>query len=147
MSEDRLRDIDTLRERADLSYEEASALLERYDGDVVQALVELESQGRSKVQHTATGEDTRQQSHGDENGAAEKAASFVKKAFQTQVVVEKRDNKGDRERIANVSAPIAAGLLLAAPWFSIAAAGIAYATGFQLKLEKTEARKEAQQDA
>ena len=37
-----LEKLDILRERADLSYQEAKELLELCDGDVVQALIELE---------------------------------------------------------------------------------------------------------
>lgn len=41
-----LEDVETLRAKAHISYEEAVALLEKYDGDVAQALVELEKRGR-----------------------------------------------------------------------------------------------------
>lgn len=47
-----LEKLDILRERADLSYQEAKELLELCDGDVVQALIELEHRPKK----TTTGE-------------------------------------------------------------------------------------------
>ncbi len=41
-----LEDVETLRAKAHISYEEAVSLLEKYDGDVARALVELEKRGR-----------------------------------------------------------------------------------------------------
>jgi hypothetical protein len=41
-----LDDIETLRSKTGVGYEEAVALLEKYDGDIARALVELEKRGR-----------------------------------------------------------------------------------------------------
>ena len=38
-----LEDIETLRARSDVSYEEAVFLLDKYDGDITRALIELAS--------------------------------------------------------------------------------------------------------
>lgn len=38
--------IEKLRELADISFEEAKAILEKYDGDIIKATVELEKQGK-----------------------------------------------------------------------------------------------------
>jgi len=43
-----LEQVEKLRARADLSYEEARALLERCGGSVLDALIELERQGRAE---------------------------------------------------------------------------------------------------
>ena len=40
-----LADIETLRSRSDVSYEEAVILLDKYSGDVTRALIELEKRG------------------------------------------------------------------------------------------------------
>ena len=40
-----LSDIDTLRAKSGLSYEEVVGLLEKYDGDMARALIELEKRG------------------------------------------------------------------------------------------------------
>lgn len=42
-----LEQVEKLRERANVSYEEAKAVLERHDGDLLESLIELERQGRS----------------------------------------------------------------------------------------------------
>lgn len=41
-----LEDIETLRSKTGVGYEEAVSLLEKYDGDIARALVELEKRGR-----------------------------------------------------------------------------------------------------
>ena len=41
-----LDDIETLRSKTGVGYEEAVALLEKYDGDIARALVELEKSGK-----------------------------------------------------------------------------------------------------
>lgn len=48
MENQHMENIDFLRERADLSYEEAVVLLERFDGDVTRCIIELERQGKLK---------------------------------------------------------------------------------------------------
>ena len=44
-----LEQVEKLRARCDLGYEEARDLLERYGGSVLDALIELERQGRAKA--------------------------------------------------------------------------------------------------
>ena len=41
-----LEDVETLRSKAGVSYEEAVALLDKYNGDTARALIELEKRGR-----------------------------------------------------------------------------------------------------
>ena len=43
-----LEQVERLREEADLSYEEARALLEQTQGDLLEALILLERQGRTR---------------------------------------------------------------------------------------------------
>ena len=45
---DNLKKVEKLMERADVSYEEAKAVLEECDWDVLEAVVKLESQGKLK---------------------------------------------------------------------------------------------------
>lgn len=49
MAEITLEQVEKLRARSDLSYEEARTLLEACGGSVLDALIELERQGRAKV--------------------------------------------------------------------------------------------------
>lgn len=55
---DKLTMIETLRERADITYEEAKEVLEQADGDILEAIVILEKQGRIKSENIADNEDT-----------------------------------------------------------------------------------------
>ena len=41
-----LEDVETLRAKTGVSYEEAVTLLDKYDGDMARALIELEKRGR-----------------------------------------------------------------------------------------------------
>ena len=43
-----LEDVERLREKADISYEEAKAALERSNGDLLDALIDLERRGKTK---------------------------------------------------------------------------------------------------
>ncbi len=132
MTDDMLQKTIYLRERADVTYEEAMQLLTQNNGDVVACLVELEKQGRvyggehAKMQHNnyCTQE------------TKEKVTSFFKEACKTRIVIEKRKENGDRETIANVSAPVAAGITIVAPYLTLAAGVIALATGHQVKVKK-----------
>ncbi len=132
MTDDMLQKAVTLRERADITYEEAAQLLEKNGGDVVACLVELEKQGRvyggehAKMQHN----------NYSTQETKEKVTSFFKEACRTRIVIEKRKENGDRETIANLSAPVAAGITIVAPYLSLAAGVIALATGHQVKVKK-----------
>lgn len=47
-----LEQVERLREKADVSYEEAKALLERHQGDLLEALIELERRGKADTAAT-----------------------------------------------------------------------------------------------
>jgi hypothetical protein len=131
MTDDMLQKIVTLRERADVTYEEAAQILTKNNGDVAASLVELEKQGRvdggehAKMQHNYSTQETR-----------EKVTSFFKDACKTRIVVEKRKANGDRVTIVNLNAPAAAGITILAPYLALAAGVIAFATGHQFKVTK-----------
>lgn len=130
MADDMLQKIVSLRERADVTYEEAAQILTKNNGDVAASLIELEKQGRvnggkqANMQHSST-QETR-----------EKATTFFKEACRTHVVVEKRKENGDRVTIVNLSAPAAAGITILAPHLALVAAVIAFATGHSVKVKK-----------
>jgi transcriptional regulator of heat shock response len=134
MTEDMLQKTVYLRERADVTYEEAAQMLTNNNGDVIACLVELEKQGRvyegghAKMQHNCCTQETR-----------EKVTSFFKEACKTRIVIEKRNENGDRETVVNLSAPVAAGITIVAPYLTLAAGVIALATGHQFKVKKENA--------
>ncbi len=137
MTDDILQKTVYLRERADVTYEEAMQILTKNNGDVIASLVELEKQGRVYPRRADGGEHANMH-HNDHcaQEVKEKVTSFFKEASKTRIVIEKRNDNGDKETIANVSAPIAAGITIVAPYLSLAAGAIALATGHQVKVKK-----------
>lgn len=140
MSEKMLHDVDYLRERADVSYEEALDVLQRNDGDVMRALVELEQQGRvhGASETGGTQGEAQRQAHCDVNDAKEKATSFFKRACQTRLVIERKREDGEKETIANLSAPFAIGVTILAPYITLGSAALTLASGYQVKVKKEE---------
>lgn len=134
--EEMLRNIDALRERADISYEEALELLEKNDGDVTRALIELENQGRLHANTSAQDCGSQTTTHAGE--AKEKATSFFKKACQTRLVVERKGADGEPETVANLSAPFAVGVTIIAPYVTLASAALGVVSGLHVKVRKEE---------
>ena len=76
-----IEDVETLRSKAGVSYEEAVSLLDKYDGDLARALIELEKRGQ--VNEKA-----------DFKFDAEEIVEWVKKMWHkgmnTRVVIERK---------------------------------------------------------
>ena len=89
---DMLANIEYLREKANVSYEEAEQLLEAHNGNVMRVLVELEHQGRVFSKEGTAAEPKQNWSQYDQkhNDGMRKMKSFVQKAIQTRLVVEKK---------------------------------------------------------
>jgi len=136
MNNDMLQNIEYLREKANVSYEEAMELLENSNGDVMRAMIELEKQGRLYSQpEDCPPAQNWQQCHNDRKDAKEKAVSFFNKAKKTRLIVEKKNKYGEKETIANVSVLAAAGVAIIAPYFAFAAVLLTLITGHQVKVE------------
>ncbi|WP_026893669.1 DUF4342 domain-containing protein [Clostridiisalibacter paucivorans] len=114
----RLEDIDTIRERSGIGYKEAKELLEKYDGDVVEALIELENREKSWSQNI-TGK-------GDE--IVDKIKQYVRKGNVTKITLKKDD-----EIIMNV--PVTAGAIGAIISPPITAIGVAAALMTKCSIE------------
>ncbi len=140
MSNDMLEKIEYLRERANVTYDEAANLLEQNGGNAMAVLIQLEKQGRVYGQ-TTEGNRRDQQSYRHHDHMAEakqKADSFFKKACKTRIVVEQNSSDGNGKTVLNVSAPIAVGATVFAPYLTLAAGAVALATGHKLKVETRE---------
>ncbi len=143
MNDDVLRNIEYLREKADVSYEEASDLLERYDGNVMRVLVELERQGRVYPQGAQaeyerphyTHEAHKAQHQQKHDQARHKAEGFFKQALQHRIVVES-GNGESKKTIANLSAPYCAGAALLAPWVAVGSVALMFGMGYRVRLKK-----------
>lgn len=139
MNDDMLRNIEYLREKADVSYEEAERLLERFDGNVMRVLVELERQGRifdqAPPEQGRTTHTTQQQRDQQKNEAGEKAKRAINNAFRHHVVVE--SGKGeDKKTIADLSAPFVVGASIFAPHVAIASAALMFISGYRVKIKR-----------
>ena len=145
MHDDMLRNIEYLREKADVSYEEAAKLLENFDGNVMRVLVELERQGRVFSQGAPSDENWRDYKHHESYKKREQeyqtvkkqASGFISQALQYRLVVE--SGKGDKKRtIADISAPYVAAASILAPYVAIPSVGLMFLMGYRVKLEKQE---------
>jgi UBA/TS-N domain. len=77
-----LNQIDELRRRANVSYEEAKDALERCNGDMVEALILLEKMNRVKQGSC----------NNSENGFTTTVKKLLKEGQETKFVVRKNDN-------------------------------------------------------
>lgn len=142
MNDDMLRNIEYLREKADVSYEQAAELLTRFDGNVMRVLVELERQGRVYPQgNPNAGWQQTEYHHPNERprygkkDPKKQASSFISQALQHRLVIE--SGKGDKKKtIANLSAPYCAGAAVVAPHLAIASVGMMFILGYRVKVEK-----------
>lgn len=137
MNEDKLRDIEYLRQKANVSYEEASTLLDQNGGDVIRALMVLEQQGRLYPPAQTAHEQTQPEEQWQEevHRAKEKARPFIEKAFRNRLVIERKREDGSKETVINLSTPLAIGAAIVAPWLAVASAAVTVATGCRVKIE------------
>jgi hypothetical protein len=117
-----LEDVETLRNKAGVSYEEAVELLDKYDGDTARALIELEKRGRLG--------DGAQGSKINLEDIWTKVKQLWKLGLVTRVRVE---HKG--EMLVNLSASFLILMLLLGAWAVIAAAVIALVSGCAIRIQ------------
>lgn len=136
MNNEMLEKIEYLREQANVTYSEASSLLEQNDGDVMATLIQLEQQGRLNGREAKCVQEDcqREQCHEHAKAAKAKADSFFKKVWKARFVVERNGTDGEVATIVNVCAPIAIGVAAFVPCLTMAAAVIALATGHRLQV-------------
>lgn len=87
-----LEQVDQLRKRTNCSYEEAKALLEKHNGDVLEAIVEFEKSRHSKnyTNHNGSWDNTEWKRQGREFW--NKCRELIQKGFESKVIIE--DKKG-----------------------------------------------------
>lgn len=122
-----IEDVETLRSKAGLSYEEAVSLLDKYDGDLARALIELEKRGQVNAK-------------ADLKFDAEEIVGWVKKMWHkgmnTRVVIERKG-----ETLVNLPVLLLILMLMLGAYAIITAAVIMLLTGCSVSL-KGESRKE-----
>ena len=123
-----LEDVEALRSKAGVSYEEAVSLLDKYDGDVARALIELEKRGQVGGAQKEV------------RFNAEDAVEWVKKMWHkgmtTRVIIERKG-----EQLINLSVLFLLLMLILGPYAVIAAVVMMLVTGCNVSL-KGEDQKE-----
>ena len=137
MNNEMLKNIEYLREKANVSYEEAMELLQDNNDDVMRALIELEKKGRLYSQPDDFDEkaQTEQHCHAGCKEVKSKAASFFNKAKLTRLVIKRKNKYEEKETVANISALAAAGVAIIAPHFTFVVILLTLITGHQIKVE------------
>jgi len=134
MKNEMLQNIEYLREKANVSYEEAMELLHNNNDDVMRVLIELEKQGR--MQDPPEGDDKQSGCHEQRREVKDSAASLFNRAKNTRLIIEKMNRHGEKEMIANISALAVVGITIFAPHFTFAAVVLTLVTGHQVKVAK-----------
>ena len=90
-----IEDIELLRQKSGLSYQEAVALLDYHNGSVARALIDLEKHGRLNKENSAEKEGTKELNQKKtENGKSEtrnKAMNILQKLYRSRVKIRKGD--------------------------------------------------------
>ena len=81
-----IEQIDEMRNRTNCSYQEAKELLEKHDGDLIDAIVEFEKKHGSKQKKTSEKKSEKNSSFG------KKVKELVQKGFINRFVIEKEEN-------------------------------------------------------
>ena len=117
-----LEDVETLRSKANISYEEAVSLLDKYDGDLARALIELEKRGQVGGERTEVKFD------------ADELIGWIKKMWHkgmnTRLVIERKG-----ETLINLPLLFPILMLVLGPYAVITAAVLVLVTGCSVSLK------------
>ena len=122
-----IEDIELLRQKSGLSYQEAVALLDYHSGSLARALIDLEKHGKLKNEENTEKEGTRHMNGNTKKGETkEKALNILQKLYRSRVKIRKGDTN-----IFNVSVLCAGLCLLLAPHMTIAGIIVSMILGYQ----------------
>ena len=126
-----IEDVELLRRKGGMTYQEAVALLEYHNGNLARALIDLEKNGRLKeetpgTRNTAAGGTTRK--HGE---TKEKAINLLQKLYRCRVKVHKGDVP-----VINLSVVYAGACLLFAPHITVAGIIVAMILGYRFSFSQ-----------
>jgi len=134
-----LEKIDMLMERANISYKEAKETLERFDGDLVESIIYLESNEKvnysKKTDSSFKGNFHSQRNH-QQSEYAEKAKKGIKKLTKMSFVIEKKE-----KTLLNI--PLLAAIILLIVTFPVFAvlALIPYLFGYEIQIYQANGKK------
>ena len=122
-----IEDIELLRQKSGMSYQEAVALLDYHNGSLARALIDLEKHGRLKNEENAEKEGTKQMNGNEKkNGTKEKALNLLQKLYRSRIKIHKGTTT-----VFNVSVLFSALCLLLAPHMTIAGIIVSMILGYQ----------------
>lgn len=124
-----LEDVETLRSKAGVSYEEAVALLDKYDGDVARALIELEKRGQ-------LGANTAQSSKFSFEEAVTWVHNLWEKSLKTRICVERKG-----EVLINLSVLFLVLMLILGPYAMVAAAVLTLLSGCSVSMKREDGKE------
>ena len=110
-----IEDIELIRRKSGITYQEAVALLDYHNGDVTRALIDLERNGKLKAEA-----DPEPQT---------RAAGGDRSFFRTRIIV---NNNG--ETIVNLSVLFMLGVLIFSPWIVITSLILCLVLGYQINI-------------
>lgn len=119
-----MEQIDELRRRTNCSYEEAKMLLEKHNGDLLEAIVEFERKNSSR-------------SNGEYNNnnisLGTRIKRLINKGFKTRFIVEKSG-----ETIINISINLLIIAAIILHWFLLIALFVSFILGCRFRIQKAE---------
>lgn len=122
-----IEDIELLRQKSGLSYQEAVALLDYHSGSVARALIDLEKHGRLNPDENNEKEGNNHMNENTKKGETkEKALNLLQKLYRSRVKIRKGDTN-----IFNVSVIFAVLCLFLAPHMTIAGIILSIILGYQ----------------
>jgi len=116
-----LEQIDELRKRANVSYEDAKNALEQSSGNLIEALVYLEKQNKIKPEETPC----------SENKFFKKVKKLIKKGNETKLIVKKDDTV-----VLNICVTLAVIVTIVVPPIVITALILALVTNHKIRIQK-----------
>lgn len=128
-----LEQVDQLRKRTNCSYEEAKALLEKHNGDVLEAIVEFEKsrQNKNYANHNGGWDNTEWKKQGGEFW--KKFKELIQKGFENKVVIEERNGI-----LLNISVNIMLLLIIFIPYITLPALVLLMIFGYKISIKKAE---------
>lgn len=126
-----IEDIELIRRKSGISYQEAVALLDYHNGNVARALVDLERNGRIKEGGDAPKKKNTASSHADVQINKSSVMNFIHKCFRARIKIRREDTP-----ILNVSVLFAALSVLISPHLVIIGAIVALVLGYKFSFDK-----------
>lgn len=126
-----IEDIELLRQKSGMSYQEAVALLDYHNGSLARALIDLEKHGRLKEDKQEKEGTGKMNDSSKKNETKEKALSFLQKIYRSRVKIRKGDTP-----VVNVSVLFAVLCLLFAPHMTIVGVIVSMILGYQFSFSR-----------